>query len=157
MITAIGAMFLAEARLCGITIPSGSCGDITGELNTQIISHNSINYRRYRATGNEGGVVLVYGDGDAPESQADGALDSPLGTFTTNASADFAGGKYVVTATATNTTGSAFTVKEIGLLAEMNTSVGQSFLIGRQVVPARYVEAGETFTYSFAINFKGAH
>lgn len=157
MITAIGAKFLAEARLCGITIPIGEVGDITGTPNTQIVAPAAIEYTRYRANGNTGGVVLVYGDGDAPESQADGALDSPLGTFTTNASADFAGGKYVVTATATNTTGSAFTVKEIGLLAEMNTSVGQSFLIGRQVVPARYVEAGETFTYSFAINFEGAH
>lgn len=157
MITAIGAKFLAEARLCGITIPIGEVGDITGTPNTQIVAPAAIDYTRYRASANTGGVILAYGAGDTPESVSDGALASPLGYFTTNATGDFSGGKYVVTATATNTTGSAFTVNEIGLLAEMNTSVGQSFLLARQVVPPRLVAAGETFTYSIAINFAGAH
>lgn len=156
MITANGAEILVKARICKQTIQADTLTDINGEANTQIILESSVDYTSYGASSNKGGVRLVYGGGDTAESAGDTALADPLGVFNVNGSANYSAGKYVVTATAVNSAGAAITVKEIGLLFEMIASFGQSFLAVRQLVPPRVVEHGETFTYSMAINFKGA-
>ena len=150
MVTYNGARIFCDAYICKNTITARSIPDINGDQNTSGFGNTAVNFKTY---GGNGAVKLVYGGGDTPETASDSALDEPIGTFNHNGSANYINGKYVVTATASNTGSDPITVKEIGIIATINN---QDFLLVRQTVPARTVEPRETFTYSMAVNFEGA-
>lgn len=96
-----------------------------------------------------GVAIVVSSDSTATENQA--TMSNKL-TITrasaTRTSPDNA--PLVYTFTCTNSSGSAFTIRSVGLVTTYTTSY-VAFLIAIQAVPERVVQPGESFTYSVTL------
>lgn len=154
MITTNGAnIFLAQITRTSTrtSIVSGSVRDTNGAYNASDISLSSV-YLTKKYTSSQNGVMMHFGSGNTAESKGDYCLASDLNITPVSVNAGQDENNYFVTATATNNTGAAITISEIGITAGFYSS-GKEYLMGRKVVPARVVENGESFTFAFVIEF----
>lgn len=160
MITSNGALIIASLYVCGTTIPVDTIYDTSGAKNLAALNRSSFNFNNYfdeSGTLGGAGMLMYFGSSDTAESASDTNLGSRLYGFATVGICGYDNGRLYVTATTTNMSGEDVTVREVGLKA--CTGIGAThgeFLIARKVIPARFVEDGETITYTFVINLAGA-
>lgn len=159
MIVATGARLIGNMLVCRQTFNAGTVKDTSDDWNTTSISQSYANTTVYKnSQSTNSGIRLIYGGSDAAEQATDNALVDPIGKFLAQGS--ISGdtlGKWIVTASATNSGSETITIKEIGMVMCMQDNRGgQEFLLARKVVPPRTVRPGESFTYSMVIDFLGA-
>ena len=160
MITNNGALIIASLYVCGTTIPIDTIYDTSGAKNLAALNRSAFNFTNYfdeSGTLGSAGMLMSFGSSGTAESADDTSLVSRLYGFTTVGICGYDNGKLYVTATSTNMSGEDVTIREIGIKA--CTGLGAThgeFLIARKVIPDRFVEQGETITYTFVINFAGA-
>lgn len=98
---------------------------------------------------NPGVAIVVSSDSTATENQA--IMSNQLTITRTTAVRTFPdNGPLVYTFTCTNSSGSTFTIRSVGLVTTYTTNF-VPFLIAIQAVPERVVQPGESFTYSVTL------
>lgn len=96
-----------------------------------------------------GVAIMVSSDSTATENQATMSNELTI-TRTSAVRTSPASGPLVYTFTCTNSSGSAFTIRSVGLVTTY-TNRYVPFLIAIQAVPERVVQPGESFTYSVTL------
>lgn len=124
-----------------------------GQSSLYLNSNMQINMSNY-------GACMRLGVGDAEPAKTDYYFDETVvdGVDVNNAipctaavksvSAD---GSIIYTATFSNNSSVAYTIKEIGLVQTVYNNA--HYLIARKLIPARTIQPGETATFSYVIEF----